>query len=160
MQAIIQTEIMDPMVVKCRVTLSAIAYSMCFPSTNHSYIRSGPITLLRLRRRSHISRHSRGGALGEQLRELLCFLPYSVHLVRKENSGLASKNYLSSSRSSFLSGKNSRDSRIAKIARDARYRNASPSKRITSHRRAQASKGRWSRKRGTIQSRRYSEGDI
>ena len=151
---------MDPMVVICLVTLSAIAYSMCFPSTNHSYIRSGPITFLHLRRRSHISRHSRDGPLGEQLRELLCFLPYSVHLVRNENSELASKNYLSSSRSSFLSGKNSRDSRIAKIARDARYRNASPSKRITSHRRAQASKGRWSRKRGTIQSRRYSEGDI
>src|SRR6266576_2400410 len=74
---------MDPMVVICRVTLSAIAYSMCFPSTNHSYIRSGPITLLRLRRRSHISRHSRDGPLGEQLRALLCFLPYSVHLVRK-----------------------------------------------------------------------------
>lgn len=147
------------MVVKCPVTLSAKACSMCFPSTSHSWIQSGPITFLRLRHRSHISRHSRDDPLGALPRELLCSPPYKNSISRRK-SRLTSENYLNSSRSSCLSGKKSRDSRIANIASDARYRNASPSKRITSHRRAQASKGRWSRKRGTIQSRRYSEGDI
>ena len=44
--------------------------------------------LLRLRRRSHISRHSRGGPLDEQLQEQLCFLPYERSLGKKRNSKL------------------------------------------------------------------------
>jgi hypothetical protein len=44
--------------------------------------------LLHLRRKSHIFRHSKGGPLGEQLQELLCFLPYNVQLGKKKKSVL------------------------------------------------------------------------
>ena len=67
--------------------------------------------------------------------------------------------YRSSSSSSCLSGKNNRGSSTAKMANDARNRNASPSRNSTSHSRAQASKGRWSRKRGISHSGRYDAGD-
>lgn len=65
----------------------------------------------------------------------------------------------SSSSSSVLSGKNSRGSKTPKIARAARYKKASPSSMMTSHTRAHASKGRWSRNSGTSQSGRYAAGD-
>src|SRR5258707_9831833 len=96
---------------------------------------------LRPRRKSRISLHSWDDPLGELLRELPYFLPYITQSVKKFG-GFSSKNHLSSSKSSFRSGKKSRGSRTANKAKDARDRNASPSKKITSHRRAQASKGR------------------
>jgi hypothetical protein len=62
--------------------------------------------------------------------------------------------------SSLRSGKKRRDSMEARMARAARKMKASPSRRKTSHIREQASRGRWFRKRGRSQSRRYSEGAI
>lgn len=68
--------------------------------------------------------------------------------------------HLSRSKSSFLSGKNSRGSSTANTASAVRKRNESPSSSIISHSLAQASKDKWSRKRGTIHSGRYAEGEI
>lgn len=64
------------------------------------------------------------------------------------------------SMSSLRSGKKRRDSMDARTASAARKRNASPSKRNTSHIREQASRGRWSKNSGRSQSKRYSDGDI
>lgn len=81
------------------------------------------------------------------------------------NSGSTSREpkvrtYLSSSKSSVLSGKKSRGSSTARTASAARYKNESPSRSKTSHRCAHVLRSRWLRKRGISQSGRYAAGDI
>lgn len=68
----------------------------------------------------------------------------------KENASA----YLRSSSSSFRSGKNNLGSSTARIPSAARYRKESPSRMITSHIRAHASNGRWSKNSDTTQSGR------
>jgi hypothetical protein len=62
--------------------------------------------------------------------------------------------HFNNSSSSWRSGKNNLGSKTANIPSAARYRNESPSNSITSHIRAQASNGRWSKNNGMSQSGR------
>jgi hypothetical protein len=80
--------------------------------------------------------------------------------IRQQDGIIYILSYLRSSISSFFSGKKRRGSRTARIPREARYTKESPSRSNTSHIRAQASKGRWSKNKGVIQPGRYAAGDI